>query len=163
MIYEKIREREKLYEACDKNNRPICLLPLDEIQRQKLYYRSIAILLTDRRKKTILEIKADETFDFSHFEALPAGYNPYEYAEKISLELWKSNNLVLIREIKPCSESENSFVKIFSVNISNAMAQMIAKDAQKYLLADDTEILSLMKFGCGFNPLFKLIYKNQHV
>ncbi len=151
---------ENLGEALDGNYRPLCILPFEDIIKQKLLHRSIALLLTDRRKKILLNIDPDGIYGFSFSGALQAGFCAREYAEKMALEHFGSGNLTLLGEIHPCIESGNSVSSIFSISASNALANAFALDRERWLLADPVEILSLMNFGCEFSPLFRLFFQN---
>lgn len=160
-IYDIKFANKNLYDAVDEKGRPLCLLPLEEILRQKLNHRSVALLLIDKRNRMVLQAGNDDLYDFSFFGAVPAGISKCEFACQMAFERWKAENLLPLLEYRPCPENRYSFCAIFRLPVSNALAEMFASDRQKFLLADSVEIDSLIKFGFGLSPFLKLFLEKS--
>lgn len=158
----KNHQGKNLYAALDANNRPLCLLPIEEILRQNLRHRAVAILLADKRKKALLSAGNGEECGFTFGEALPAGMGAMEFAEKRAYEKWGIERLVPLAVIQPKAEGRYALASIFLAPASNGMADMLALDREKYLLADSAEISALMNFGRGFSPLFRLFFQGGY-
>lgn len=153
---------KKLYAALDISGRPLCLLPLEEILRQNLRHRAVAVLLADKRKKALLAAGEGGECGFTFAEALPAGMGAMEYAEKKAHEKWRLERIVPLAVIQPRAESGHALASIFLAPSSNSMADMLALNREKYLLADSAEISALLNFGHSFSPLFRLFFQGGY-
>lgn len=142
----------------DENRQPLCLLPQEEILRQKLFHLRIAILITDKRDKWLLSVNSNGIYDFSFCGIVPAHYGAGEYAAFITMERWKLNTLRPLLAYAPCPENMRAFTYIYKAVLSTSMAEMFAREREKYILADTVEIKSLMNYGSDFSPLLKLYF-----
>lgn len=158
----KIHPEKTLYAALDMSGRPLCLLPIEEISRQKLRHRAVAVLLADKRKKALLAAEAGGECGFTFEEALPAGLGAMEFAEKRAHEIWRIERLAPLAIIQPRAESGWTLASIFLAPVSIGFADMLARDREKYLLADSAEISALLNFGHSFSPLFRLFFQGGY-
>lgn len=152
---------KNLYEALDGEGRSLCLLPLEEIRRQKLFHKTAALLLEDRLGRLLLQADSDTVYDFSFFGPVPAFMGKGEFAAQVAFANWKVEKIFPLWEYPPCPENGQSFGIIFKLPASNALAEMFAQNRQKFLLADSVEIASLIKYGMGLSPFLKLFLEDK--
>lgn len=152
---------KNLYEALDERGRPLCLLPLAEIQRQRLFHRAVALLLMDRQDRMLLQAGSDSLHDFSFYGAVPAGLGSHEFAGQLAFANWKVEKVLPLCEYRPCPENRYSFCAIFKLPVSRALAEMFAGNREKFLLADSVEMASLIQYGLGVSPFLKLFLERS--
>lgn len=116
-------------EVVDRNNTPITLMNLNEVHRQSLRHRSVAILIYDTEGKLYLQKRsADKKLYSGRWDVSASGHvyagESKEKAALRELELElnvKNGNLRPIEEIKASSETGYEFITIFVVDKINSI------------------------------------------
>lgn len=156
LISDVVRGRKDLCEVVDKKGKTLCLLSVREVTAQGLMHRRIALCPTDGHKRLLLRAINDVEYDFFFSGVVAAGCGAREYAGMLAEKTLKTENVAKICEFLPVSETMRSFFNVYSVKISSQVAEMFARDRQKYLLADLLELKAIMNYGCKFSPLLEL-------
>ena len=149
---------QNLYEALDAQGQPLCLLGMDEILRQNLYHRRIALMVVDKRGKMLLNTPENEDYDFLFSGPVPAAWSKLAYAEQYSLEHLKNGHIKLLCELPPTLNNSRAFCSVYQIEISNSFAEMLALDKNKRLLLDKVELNALINMALPFSQLFKQFY-----
>lgn len=156
-----------LHEVLDNDGHPLCLMRAGDIIGQKLFHKSVGLIMRDNKGRALLSWRPEQGFGFSSYGLVPAGLGTEEYALELLREEWSRENLGKRRDVAPCKENNNSHIVIYEAPISHAAAENIAAEQEKYLLADDIELASLIRMEEIISPMFaaiflKCIYRGQY-
>lgn len=144
-----------LHEVVDGANRPICLLGADEIKRQQLPHRALAVILRDSRGKLFLRHENDGSFGFSARGMPDAGMAAGDCFHRLTSVLDLGCGIIprQLGIYQPSDSTGAAFTWLFS-------GFLAGRPRVPSFLAplDKLEIKALMKRGYPFDPFFRLVF-----
>lgn len=136
--------KKDILEVMDSCNTPLCLMPKEEILRQKLYHRRTALLLRERTGKYLLTFRADDGWGLSSVEFLPAGYASAQQAEDLLLHHWQHTGIIHALGILPaCPENTFSFIEVFTAYLPTSRIKTALRTPEQHMLVDQDELHGL--------------------
>ena len=153
-LYPGVRHSANLLEVVDVNNTPFCLMQRENVLRQGLICRAVAILLRDRDGRTLFR-HTGSLWDFSSRALLPAGQGYEELARQLLWQDWQQEGRSLHKlglcKPNPCEPQTNdlqngtahSFTAMYEARIPATLLRQLASDPSRCLLLDHDELKGL--------------------
>lgn len=154
-LYPGIRAGAHLLEVVDARNLPFCLMQKENVLRQNLTCRAVALLLRDREGRTLLR-RVGSIWDFSSRAFLAAGQSHEELARDLLRQDWQQEGrrLHLLGLCQPAADAANSFTAVHEARIPSALLRQLGADPTSHLLLDHDELLGVTHhLGDIFSPL----------
>ena len=153
-LYPGIRHSANLLEVVDASNTRFCLMQEEDVIRQGLTCRAVAVRLRDRDGRALLR-HTGSLWDFSSRALLPAGQGYEELARRLLWQDWQQEGRSL-HELGLCTPNPGepqknnlqndgscSFTAIYEARIPAALLRQLASDPSRCLLLDHDELKGL--------------------
>lgn len=142
----------QLTEVLDDSERPLCLLPPDDILAQGLKHRAIAVLALDEKGNLLLRETPGPVFETTAYAPLQAGFARAEFAEYLL-------NRQIAQSVQPRElltfKNGPATITVFTALFSYSMLRAAA--TASFLLSDKAEIGELAKRNLAGPLLLKIL------
>ena len=142
----------------DKNNTPLCVMRNEDVLRQKLLHRAVALLVRDRQGRALLTHRQGLGWGFSSFGRLPAGQSSELMAQQLFSDDWRHDGRVLpLGVCPPGAENFNAFVALYEGRMPAALANAAVRDPDRHMLVDYDELRGIgVHFGELLSPFLRV-------
>ena len=164
-LYPDLSHTRSGIEIVDARNRPIGVMPYGSVVRQRLRYRSVAMLLRDSAGRFLLSFQKGSGWNFSFIAPVLAG-QAYETCAALTLrKQWDIQGRMLsIGLLPPCEENGNCFVAIFEARLPQVMIPGLTGEPERHLLLSYDELRGLnTHFNDMLTPYVRIVLQNGYI
>lgn len=138
---------------------PLCVMKYEDVLRQQLLHRAVALLVRDRKGRALLTQRQNYGWGMSSFGRLRAGISSESKAQEMLLkDLRQSGPVLQLGIAQPGMESLNCFVYLFEARVSAAVADEAVRNADNHMLVDYDELRGLgTHFGELLSPFLRML------
>ncbi|WP_072311733.1 MULTISPECIES: NUDIX hydrolase [Desulfovibrio] len=152
-------------EVVDNENRPLCIMPDEDVIRQRLPHRAVALLVSDRNGQALLT-RSSQGWCFSSHGRVPAGMACEYRVREILLNDWgyEGKQISALGLIAPGLENAMTFLHLFTARLPRTIIAAKAADRDRHLLVDRDELKGLgTHFADLLSPLMRTAIQRQYL
>lgn len=149
--YEGLKNPAQSLEVVDSNNAPLCIMAKQDVLRQGLPHRAVALLVRDRSGRALLTL-GEQGWGFSSYGQVAAGMSCERSAQNILFQEWsqEGGRLACLGLMPPSNSNSLTFLHLYTANLQRSIINARALMRDRHLLVDQDELKGL---GAHFSDL----------
>ena len=162
--YSGIKNPDHYLEVVDGENRPLCIMPDEDVLRQRLPHRTVALLVRDKNGRALLT-RSGRGWCFSSYGRVPAGMSCECRVRELLLNHWghEGKQVSALGLIPPGPENDVTFLNLFTARLPRAIIAVRAADRDRHLLVDRDELKGMgTHFADLLSPLMRAALQQQY-
>lgn len=152
-------------EVVDSYNTPLCVMAKEDVLRQRLPHRTVALLVCDRTGRALLTL-SDQGWGFSSYGHVAAGMACESFAQELLLQDWgqEGARLASLGCLPPVEENDQTFLHLYTARLPRSVMNARAAVRDKHLLVDQDELQGLQThFGDLLSPIMRAAIAGGHL
>ena len=153
--YDCLKNPAQSLEVVDSNNAPLCIMAKEDVLRQCLPHRAVALLVRDRRGRALLTL-GEQGWGFSSYGQVAAGMSCESSAQDILFHEWsqEGGRLACLGLMPPSASTGLSFLHLYTASLTHSIIKARAMARDRHLLVDQDEMKGLgAHFGDLLSPV----------